>query len=311
MYNIVMSRLFSTLPSSLRIGVLRGGPSPEYDASIKSGAHVLRQLSDTHIPLDIFISKNGVWHLNGVEKSPEKILRHLDVVFNALHGMYGEDGGVQQILSAHGVKYVGSDRYSSSIAMNRQLTKDHLIPFGIKTPIHFVVRYTDDILGRTHEIFNSITHPLAVKPARGGSAYGFAVVENFQDLYGVVNALLRNNDSVIVEEFIQGIPVSCLVTEDFRGESLYAFPPSSDLLLDETKIVEDMAKKVHNLLNLSHYSQSDFMVSPRRGVYFLEVNTSPKLAEKSLAMKSIEKVGSTAKDFLHHVIGLSLNDKIR
>ena len=306
-----MSRLFSTLPNSLRIGVLRGGPSPEYDASLKSGAHVLKQLYDTHIPLDIFISKNGVWHLNGVEKSPEKILKHLDVVFNALHGMYGEDGRVQEVLSNHGVKFVGSDRYSSSIAMNRQLAKEHLSPYGIKTPVHLVVRSSDNIVDRAHEIFNSIPHPLAIKPAKGGSAHGFAVAENFQDLYGILNALLKNHDSVVVEEFIQGIPVSCLVTEDFRGESLYAFPPSNPLLLDETKSVEDMAKKVHNLLGLSHYSQSDFMVSPRRGVYFLEVNTSPKFTEKSLAVRSLEKVGVGAKGFLHHVIGLALNDKVR
>lgn len=306
-----MSRLFSTLPNSLRIGVLRGGASTEYDASLKSGAHVLRQLSETHSPVDVFISKDGTWHIQGVGRPPEKILKHLDVVFNALHGTYGEDGRVQEILSNHGVRFVGSDKYSSGIAMNRQLAKEHLSPYGIKTPIHLVVRSSDSIVDRAHEIFNSIPHPLAVKPAKGGSSHGFAVAENFQDLYGILNALLKNHDSVVVEEFIQGIPVSCLVTEDFRGESLYAFPPSSQLLLDETKSVEDMAKRVHNLLGLSHYSQSDFMISPRRGVYFLEVNTSPKFTEKSLAVKSLEKVGVGAKDFIHHVIGLALNDKVR
>lgn len=317
MYNIVMSKLFSILPSSLRIGVLRGGPSSagalssEYDSSIKSGAHVLRQLSETHNPVDIFISKDGTWHMQGVPRTPERILKSLDVVLSTLHGAYGEDGQVQQILSNHGIKYVGSDRYTSAVAMNRQLAKDHLIPFGIKTPVHIVVRNSDSVYDRAQEIFNSIPHPLAVKPAVGGSAYGFAVVENFPDLVGVLEALLSRFDSVVVEEFIKGISVSCLVTEDFRDQGLYAFPPATPLLVEETHAVEDMAKKVHELLGLSHYSQSDFIVSPRRGVYFLEVNTSPKLAEKSLAMKALEEVGVSQREFLHHIIALALNDKVR
>ena len=306
-----MSKLFSTLPGSLHIGVLRGGPSPEYDVSLKSGANVMKNLEDSHGPIDIFISKDGAWHMQGIGRPPQTILKNMDVVFNALHGTFGEDGGVQEILSSSGVKYVGSDRYSSSIAMNRQLAKEHLLPFGIKTPVHVVVRSTDSLADKAKEIFNSIPHPLAVKPAKGGSAYVFAVVENFPDLCGALETLLSQHDAVVVEEFIPGIGVSCLVTEDFRGQSLYAFPPSKRLLQEETQAVEDMAKKVHSILGLSHYSQSDFMVSPRRGVYFLEVNTSPKMTEKSLAPKSMEVVGVSTKEFLHHVIGLALNEPLR
>ena len=93
-----MSTLFSPLSSSLRIGVLRGGPSSEYDVSLKSGHEVLKHLSQTHKPLDIFISRNGTWHVQGIERSPERILKHVDVIFNALHGKFGEDGRVQEIL---------------------------------------------------------------------------------------------------------------------------------------------------------------------------------------------------------------------
>src|SRR4051812_28058000 len=109
----------TTLPSSLRIGVLRGGPSPEYDASLKTGGHVLKYLNETHKPLDIFISKDGTWHVQGIERKPERILKQVDVVWNALHGLYGEDGGVQEILNHHGVPYTGSDRMASAVAMNK------------------------------------------------------------------------------------------------------------------------------------------------------------------------------------------------
>lgn len=301
--------LFSILPTSLRIGVIRGGTSSEYEASIKSGAHVLRQLGDTHNSVDIFVSKEGDWYTLGQKKSPEKILKGLDIIFNTLHGFYGEDGGVQEILSKFGAKFVGTGRYASSVSMNRQLVKDHLVLYGIKTPVHTVVKKGEDVKNRAKEIFSTLPNPFAVKPARGGSAYGFAIIEKYEDLEKALNALLKNYDSVLVEEYIQGTPVSCLVTEDFRGQKLYAFPPSSDLLEHEAKSVEDIAKNVHTLLDLSHYSQSDFMVSPKRGVFFLEVNTSPKLGDKSLAIKALEKVGVNAKEFFQHLIRLGLNKK--
>ncbi|MFZ2522281.1 MAG: hypothetical protein WAX44_00335 [Minisyncoccia bacterium] len=304
-----MTDLYSTLPQSLRIGILRGGTSSEYDASIKSGAHVIKNLSETHNVLDIFVDRKGDWYVQGVRKSPEKILKGLDIVFNTLHGFYGEDGTVQDILSKFGAKFVGSNKYPSSVSMNRQLVKDHLVLYGIKTPVHTVVRKGEDVKKRAEEIFRTLPFPLAIKPAKGGSAYGFAVVENTNDLVGVVSTILKNHDSVLVEEYIQGVPASCLVTENFRGQRLYAFPPSSQLLLEEVKVVEEMAKNVHGLLDLSHYSQSDFMISPKRGVFFLEVNTSPKLSEKSLAMKALEKVGVSTREFLHHLIRLGLNRK--
>ncbi len=304
-----MNELFSVLPQSLRIGVLRGGPSSEYDSSIKSGANVISHLLETHLPVDIFVSRSGEWYMHGQKKSPENILKNLDIIINTLHGFYGEDGVVQDILNKFGVKYVGTDRYPSSVAMNRQLVKDHLVLYGIKTPVHTVVRRGENVEKRAKEIFSTLPHPLVIKPAKGGSAYGFAVVESYDDLQKALSAVLKNHDSVLVEEYIHGTPASCLVIENFRGQRFYAFPPSSQLLLDETKIVEEMAKNVHQLLDLSHYSQSDFMISPKRGVFFLEVNTSPKLSEKSLAMKALEKVGVSTREFLHHLIRLGLNRK--
>lgn len=302
-----MSKLFSTLPPSLRIGVLRGGPSPEYDLSLLSGNNILRNLSETHSPIDIFISKDGTWHVQGIERSPERILKNIDVVWNSLHGTYGEDGAVQDILDNHAIRYTGSGRYPSAIAMNRQIAKEHATSMGIKTPVYILVRDTDSIVDKAQEIFNGIPHPLAIKPARGGSAFGFSVAQTFDELISALRAFLSKFDSVIIEEFIAGTPVSCLVTEDFRDQNMYAFPPSKRLLSNETEIVETFAKQIHSLLGLSHYSQSDFIVAPKRGVYFLEVNTSPKFTEKSLAPKALESVGVSTKDFIHHVISLALN----
>jgi D-alanine-D-alanine ligase-like ATP-grasp enzyme len=126
--------LFSNLPGSLRIGVIRGGKDPEYDTSLKTGAYILKTLSQTHNPVDIFISKDGSWHVQGMERNPDRILKNLDVVINSMHGNFGEDGGLQEILNNHGIKYIGSDRLSSAFAFNRHLAKEKLTRNGIKTP---------------------------------------------------------------------------------------------------------------------------------------------------------------------------------
>src|SRR5690606_33101558 len=101
--------------SKLTVGVLRGGPSHEYDVSLASGKAVLQQMPEDYLPIDIFISKNGEWHTDGLVRKPESILRGIDVVFNALHGQYGEDGQVQRILEEIGVPYTGSDTIASAL----------------------------------------------------------------------------------------------------------------------------------------------------------------------------------------------------
>lgn len=300
--------LFSNLPTSLRIGVIRGGQEPQYDTSLKTGAFVLNALSQTHNPVDIFIAKDGSWYVQGLERNPERILKNLDVVFSSLHGNLGEDGGIQEILKNLGVKYIGSDRYSSAIAINRHLAKEQLAKNGIKTPVYSIVKKGENALAKAREIWNSLVHPFAVKPGKGGSAFGFAVVDTFEHLVSAIEELSKNHDVVLVEEYIPGVSVSCLVTENLRDRSLYAFPPSQQLKQEQAKVVEEMAKSVHQILNLSDYSQSDFIIAPRRGIYFLEVDTVPKLAEKSLANKALESVGLNATDFLHHLIRLKLNE---
>ncbi len=301
------------LPTSLRIGVIRGGTSPQYDQSLTSGGHVLKHLSETHQPLDIFISKDGTWHMRGMERSPERILRQVDVVWNALHGAYGEDGGIQEILDSHGVLYTGSDKSASNLAIHKWLTKEKAREAGIKTPISVLVRDEDSPQEKLREIFNTIPYPMIVKPATSGWSYGLHVVNSPTELIVALENVLSMFPSALVEEQISGKAVSCIALDNFREQKTYAFPPVSNdetaLSVEEKKTLEGITKQVHNALGLSHYSESDFIDSPRRGVYFLEVNTLPDISEKSTLMKSLASVGSSMKEFLHHVLGLALDKK--
>ena len=96
------------------VGIIRGGISGEYDVSLKTGGAVLRHLPSHYTPVDILIDKKGVWHRGGIAHAPEKALSHVDVVFNALHGYYGEDGKLQKFLDHLQVPYTGSGAIPSA-----------------------------------------------------------------------------------------------------------------------------------------------------------------------------------------------------
>ena len=316
-----------------RVAVLRGGPSSEYEVSLKSGEAVLKNLPSKYEGIDVFISKEGVWHVHGIEKSPAEALKHVDVAFVALHGQYGEDGKVQRILEHIGIPFTGSKAFESAIAMNKHHAKGALA--RIKDKVKFAAHklFTRDEIREkgAHEIFRLIPHPSIVKPAAAGSSVGVTIVRSFFDLESALEKALEHSDSVIVEEFIEGREATCGVLDDFRGEKHYALLPieiiphaaspffdyeakyggqSQEICpgnFDEAtkRAIQEASRAVHRELGLRHYSRSDFIVHPKRGVFFLEVNTLPGLTTESLIPKSVHAIGSSLPEFLDHVITIA------
>jgi D-alanine-D-alanine ligase len=322
-----------------RVGVLRGGPSSEYDVSLKTGSAVLKNLADERLgdryaAIDIFIDKNGAWHIGGLEVAPHEALTRADVFVNALHGEYGEDGKIQSLLDHHGVPYTGSRTLASAIGMNKVLAKEAFKKSGIRTPYYIVLAKGKF---NTLEIFKSFPMPAVVKPVSAGSSVGISIVRTFEDLEPAIMRAFAIGDEVMIEEFISGVEATVGVIDGFRGENLYALPPieirhdrdffdydakySSDAAVAAQEIVPGhfsdadkaellrLAREVHAALNLRHYSRTDFIVSPRRGVYVLEVNTLPGLTEASLIPKALVAVGSSLPEFLDHIVGLALEGK--
>lgn len=319
--------------SHTRVAVLRGGPSSEYDVSLKSGHTVLKNLSTKYHAKDILISRDGLWHMDGIVRSPDKILQSTDVVFNALHGEYGEDGQVQKLLESHNIPFTGSDSVSSAVAMNKYLTKKLAIQNGIRTPQYILVRAGDDVTEIPHKIFQMFAPPYVVKPTSLGSSIGVTIVRTIANLEEVINRTMEFSPSILVEEFILGKESTCGVIDQIRGQDIYALLPveivpeenadfydyNSKYISDGTqyrvpghfksldkKEIEQLAIKIHRILGLRHYSRSDFIVSPRRGIYFLEVNTLPGMTDHSLVPKSLDALGINLPEFLDHVITLAI-----
>ena len=291
------------------VGVLRGGPSSEYDVSLKSGAAVLEALDrEKYEPRDIFIDRDGQWHMHGIGVPPEKALFGADVAFNALHGHYGEDGQVQRLLERLGVPYTGSGATASATAFNKHLTRQEANKFGVKMAHSIVVQHTGDTEAAAMQIFRTFPHPAIVKPVTGGSSVGMAIAENFEQLQRALDNAFDYAPQALVEEYIKGRDATVGVIQNFRDEPTYALLPSphetfSQKEKDELVVI---AKKIHDGLGLQHYSESDFIVS-KRGIYFLEVNALPGLHKESLFHKSLTAVGSSLSNYLDHVISLVRN----
>ncbi len=310
----------NSLPQSLHIAVLRGGPATTYDLSLKTGAHVLKNISLTHTPLDVLISKDGTWHVNGIERTPERILRQVDVAFNALHGLHRMEKSVEEFLHHYSVPHTGPSRYASAISGNHYIAREHLEKEGVDMPAYGIVREEQDVFSRIREILSVVSFPLVVRPISLASSETITLCKTPDALSQAIEVGIKKDGSVIVEEYIAGKSVVCGVINNFRDSPVYTLPPSEVMDNNESvcpshlkdtikKQVEDLSKHVHQALNLGPYSQSHFVVHPKKGVYFLHVNTLPTLTSDSIFSKSLEVVGVSQKQFIDHVLALALQAK--
>lgn len=319
----------------IRVGVLRGGPSSEYDVSLQTGAAVLNNLpSEKYSPREIFIDKNGIWHVEGKPTLPSDALSHVDVVVNALHGHYGEDGKVQHILESHGIPFTGSGSFASAVGMNKQMTKDVYKKSKLKTPQSKTIIFGENISEKIREVFNSFPPPLVIKPVSAGSSVGISIIKTVKEFEPALELAFKYSDTVLIEEFIQGREATCGVIEDFRDQAYYALPaieirPHAGKFFDyeakyagksdeivpgnfteaEKRELEKLAIEAHRALGLRHYSRSDFIIHPHRGIFILETNTLPGLTEESLIPKALHAVGANLSHFLDHIVQLAIHKK--
>lgn len=319
----------------IRVGVLRGGLSSEYDISLLTGGNVLRNLNDEkYTPLDIFISRDGVWHLRGFEIEPSRALEQVDVVFNALHGGYGEDGKVQSLLEVFHKPYTGSQALPSSTTLNKSIARKRLAQLPMRMPLSILLDKDDYTEDRVVEIFKTFPQPCIIKPLSYGSSIGVAFADSLTSLVAGIEEAFQYAPVIAIEEYIQGKEVACGVVEEYRGESHYPLFPvevrpavgksfceysdryaggitqqcPGNFTWKEKEDLQQLAKRIHTELGLRHYSSSDFILTPR-GIYFLEVDALPSLSEHSALSLALHEGGCELSNFLDHLVTLALERK--
>jgi D-alanine-D-alanine ligase len=302
------------------VAVLMGGWSSERPVSLSSGEGIARALEArghkvTRVDM-------GATREEGRDLPAKLLAAAPDIVFNALHGVPGEDGSVQGLMDVMGIPYTHSGLVTSVIAIDKQLTKQHLLPHGIPMPGGRVVKseelYTADPLPR----------PYVVKPVNEGSSVGVAIV-TAEGNYG--NPISRETagpwhdfEELLAEPFIRGreLTVAVLgdralcVTELRPKSGFYDFDAKyTDGLTDHicpAEIPQDIADyllslalRAHRALGCVDTSRSDFRWDDsqgREGVFLLEVNTQPGMTALSLVPEQAKQTGMDYGELVETII---------
>ncbi len=313
------------------VGVLRGGTSNEYNLSLKTGAAMMNALpEEKYETRDILIDKQGYWHVRGIPATPARALTQIDVVLNALHGGVGEDGSVLRILERAGVPYAGARPLPSGIALNKIRAREILLKAGLRMPmaISFSLDHEQDTGEMARNVFANFGPPYIVKPPSDGAGSGIRMARTIVELPHAIADVLDAYGAALVEEYIRGEEGTVGVIEGFRGEDLYALPPAhvdhdapfltrehhesgelrhiapSPFSFLHKQSLMDLARMAHKVLGMSHFSRSDFIVTPRK-VYLLEINAVPGLYPGASFPAMLESVGSSVPEFLEHAIALA------
>ncbi|MAI29177.1 MAG: D-alanine--D-alanine ligase [Rickettsiales bacterium] len=278
-----------------RILILGGGISDERDISHLSANNVSEALkNETRIKL-LDVSKNANELISKIQKFRP------DVIFNCLHGYFGEDGQIQSILNYLKIPYTHSGVLTSAILMNKIISKKLFKSIGVRTPEFF----------NEHNIENQkFKFPVIIKPINGGSSRGLIKINNKKSL----NKYLKNNrikkSNMLIEEFIDGREFTvgilenkiCGVMEIKFSNELYDYNNKYINIAKhiinpklpkkiEKELIEN-SLKVHSSFNCNCISRIDFRYNEETNkTYLLEVNTQPGLTKNSLLPEMAKEKG--------------------
>lgn len=298
----------------LHIAVLMGGWSAEREVSLMSGNGVADALEKNgHRVTRIDMDRNLAMELAGLQP---------DVVFNALHGCPGEDGSVQGLLDLMQIPYTHSGMVTSVIAIDKELTKQQLVPAGIRMPAGKMVKSAD--------IFEAdpLPRPYVLKPVNEGSSVGVAIVSD-QGNYGNpigrdVTGPWQEFDELLAEPFIKGRELTTAVlggkalcvTElkpkagfyDYDAkytEGLTEHVCPADIPAEIAEMCLDYALRAHQVLGCKGTSRTDFRWDDElgtEGLFVLETNTQPGMTPLSLVPEQAKQMGISYEELVEIIV---------
>lgn len=303
------------MSSKPRIAVIRGGAPEGYDSSLEAGGHVLAvlgEMPEKYKPIDIFVSKEGEWHREGLVHEPHRALGHVDIAWNLIP-LRNENGlHARRLLENLKIPSVGSGLAASVLAGNRDAVKRLYRENSILSPAHMLIDDRDFSEDRLVTIFRTQIPPFVIKPAKIGQSLGSKLAYTFQELKESVKKAFTHSPQVAVEEFIKGVKVTSAVVEGARGEKLYTFTPVVhqeegvvSLDTERNKLIEELARKAHDILGLKHFSNSHFLVTPKGKIYILKTDHEYPFHEESYPKDSLKSLGWRYRDLVGHLVDLA------
>ncbi|MEC7245199.1 MAG: D-alanine--D-alanine ligase [Bacteroidota bacterium] len=316
------------------IAIIMGGYSSEDKISIKSGEVVYKTLSEEKdINLYKVIIKKDEWYHEDkdftkyeIRKDTFQIIKNdqlisIDLVFNTIHGIPGENGEIQSYLEKIGIHQTSSESYESRITFDKNICKEEIKKIGYLTPKSLIINKNEDY--DIEEILSKLKLPIFIKPNAGGSSFGISRVDDKKNIINSINFCFKEDDNALIEEEISGREISVGVIK-YKNE-IISLPPTeiishnsffdydakyngesdeitpADITIEEEKEVRKISLDIYKKLNLKGFSRCDFILRNNL-FYFLEVNTNPGLTEESILPQQAIAANISLKDLFRSVI---------
>ncbi len=274
-----------------KILVISGGISKERAISLNTGKQVAKELIKNKYKVKI---AEPDFKLLKIIKSFKP-----GIIFNALHGQFGEDGYIQSILETTAIPFTHSGVISSAIAMDKELSKKIFIKNKILTPKYFLYKFDKNKLNLINQIEKKLKFPVVIKPINEGSSVNVFICSK----YNIIKNLnkLRNYKKIIIEQFIPGREIQVAIIGSKKLGAIELKPKRKfydyqakynlkaktkhiipvDLTKNDYDIIMNIALKVHNIIGCSGVTRSDFKFYNGK-FYLLEINTQPGMTNLSL-----------------------------
>jgi D-alanine-D-alanine ligase len=300
------------------IAVLMGGWNSEREVSIKSGEAVYDALLELgYVATKIDFDRKIIDNLNKIKP---------DIVFNALHGRYGEDGRIQGLLDILNIPYTHSSIIASAISMDKSLTSRICSASSIKSPKFTIIKKGDP--NNKSIILEQIAKPFVIKPINEGSSIGVQVILESM-LFDIDNFEWIHGNEMIVEKYIAGQEIQVAIMDnkalgaievrpkklfyDYEckytaGMTDYIMPAAIEAI--KYQEVLDLALKCHKAIGCYGISRVDFILNNKSSYqnkadnqfYFLEINTHPGFTTTSLVPKIAKYQGISFKDIVQYLV---------
>lgn len=306
-----------------KIIVLMGGPSSEAEISRMTGTAILNALLEKG------------YNAEGMEFVPKTLVEDIkkskcDIVFNAVHGKYGEDGRIAAVLEMIDMPYTSCSVLSSALTMDKVASKYLFKAAEISTPNCLVYRKQDMTRDLVAEIMAKFSLPVVVKAASQGSSIGVEIVEDEKDLKKSIEACFVYDDAILVEEFIKGrelsvpiygnkekkaLPIIEITTNSGRydykskytkGESFHIIPAPLDAQLTES--IQDLCIKACTVAECRGVVRVDVMLSEDNIPYILEINSVPGMTQTSLVPDAASHVGISFGDLCEMILQMAIEE---
>ena len=294
-----------------KIAVLMGGPGSERDVSMATGKGVAKALRSLGAEVSEVDVKGADFALPaGVE-----------LAFLALHGTFGEDGQVQQILEDRGIPYTGEGVAESELAFNKIRSKEGFQQHGVTTPYWQII---------TAGQRPTIPIPFVIKAPRQGSTVGVHIIRNERDVDAAIADASTYDRELLVEKFVAGreltigilgeqaLPIIEIIPKggfyDFTNKYPFLNPGAgggaehvcpAKLSEEQTRAIQELALRAHRALGLEVYSRVDIMLPEEGEPSVLEINTIPGMTEASLLPEAAGVAGISYPDLCRRIIELS------